>query len=64
MRQYYVYMMASHKGTLYTGVTNDLTRRLYEHRNKLTGGSSAKYDVSKLVFYETTGDVTSAIAGE
>jgi len=64
MAQYYVYIMASHRGTLYTGVTNDLVRRAYEHRNKFTGGFTAKYNVSKLVYCETTSDVTSAIARE
>ena len=56
--------MASHRGTLYTGVTSDLVRRAYEHRNKLTGGFTAKYNVSKLVYYDTTDDVTSAITRE
>ena len=64
MTQYYVYIMASHRGTLYTGVTNNLARRAYEHRNKLTGGFTAKYNVSKLVYYESTEDVTSAIGRE
>ena len=64
MRQYYVYIMASHRGTLYTGMTNDLVRRAYEHRNKLTGGFTTKYNVSKLVYYEITEDVTSAIGKE
>jgi putative endonuclease len=56
--------MASYLGTLYTGVTNDLTRRVYEHRNKLTGGFTARYNVSKLVYYEMTQDVLSAITRE
>ena len=64
MPDYYVYIMASHRGTLYIGVTNDLTRRIYEHRNKLEPGFTAKYNVSKLVYFEPTVDVTSAIARE
>ena len=64
MPDYYVYIMASRLGTLYVGVTNDLTRRVYEHRNKLVPGFTAKYNVSKLVYFEATNDVTSAIARE
>ena len=50
--------------TLYVGVMNDLTRRVYEHRNKLAPGFTAKYNVSKLVYFESSDDVTSAIARE
>ena len=64
MRQYYVYILSSHRGVLYIGVTNDLIRRVYEHRHKLLDGLTKKYNVSKLVFYETTTDVESAIARE
>ena len=64
MKQYYVYMMASYRGTLYTGITNDLARRVYEHRFKLADGFTKKYNVSRLVFYEETQDVMSAIARE
>ena len=56
--------MASYRGTLYTGVTNDLVRRVYEHRHKLVDGFTSKYNVSKLVFYEATDDVTIAISRE
>ena len=64
MREYYVYIMSSFRGTLYTGVTNDLTRRVYEHRLKLVEGFTQKYNVSKLLYYEATSDVDSAIARE
>ena len=64
MNQFYVYIMASRRRTLYIGVTNDLTRRVYEHRHKLVGGFTQKYNVSKLVYYEATGDVRSAIERE
>ena len=62
MPQYYVYIMASHRGTLYTGVTNDLERRVYEHKHGLGSQFTKKYNVSKLVYYEATDDVLSAIA--
>ena len=64
MQQYYVYIMTSRNRTLYIGVTNDLTRRVYEHKEKLTEGFTKKYRVSSLVFFETTADVEAAIARE
>ena len=64
MVDYYVYIMASHRGTLYTGVTNDLERRTYEHKSGLGGAFTKKYNVSKLVYYESTSDVVSAIERE
>ncbi|HJO83183.1 MAG TPA: GIY-YIG nuclease family protein, partial [SAR202 cluster bacterium] len=42
MAQYYVYILTNHSGTLYVGVTNDLTRRIYEHKNKFAGGSTKR----------------------
>jgi len=63
-RHYYVYMMTNCSRTIYTGVTNDLTRRVYEHKNKLTQGFTKKYNVDILVYYETTNDVSTAIARE
>ncbi len=60
--QYYVYITASQRGTLYTGVTNDLERRVYEHRHGLGSQFTKKYNVSKLVYYEATDDVRSALA--
>ena len=64
--QYYVYMMTNdHGNVLYTGVTNDLLRRVYEHKNHLDKGSfTAQYNVNKLVYYEMTSDVTAAIERE
>jgi putative endonuclease len=62
---YYVYCMASRRnGTLYLGVTNDLIRRVYQHKNKTLGGFTARYDVNSLVWYECYDDPTSAISRE
>jgi putative endonuclease len=60
----YVYIMTSPSGTLYTGMTNDLKRRVYQHKHKLIPGFTAKYNVTRLVHYEETSDVKSAIARE
>jgi putative endonuclease len=49
---------------MYVGVTNDLRRRLYEHQNKLVEGFTGKYNVTKLVYYETTNDVIAALTRE
>jgi len=63
--QYYVYILTNKNNTvLYTGVTNNLERRLYEHKNKLIDGFTKKYNINKLVFYEITNDINSAIARE
>jgi putative endonuclease len=62
---YYVYLLASRRhGTLYLGVTNDVVRRVYEHKNKLLPGFSAKYGIDRLVWYETYADVIEAIRRE
>ena len=63
---YFVYILANATNvTVYTGVTNDLPRRMYEHRFHVDPESfTAKYNVTKLVYFEDTGDVTSAIARE
>lgn len=63
MRSYYVYMMTNRSGTLYTGITNNLPRRVWEHRQGL-GGFTAKYRLVKLVCYEATEDVWAAIRRE
>ena len=64
MKRYYVYIMTNHSRTLSTGVTNDLERRVREHRDKLLPGFTARYNVSRLVYYEETSDVRSAIERE
>ena len=56
--------MTNHSGTLYTGVTNDLRRRVYEHKQKLVPGFTQKYNITRLVFFEETPDVKAAIARE
>jgi len=62
---YFVYILTNHSNkVLYTGVTNNLERRLYEHRNNLTPGFASKYRCHKLVWYETTQDINAAIARE
>ena len=65
MNNYYVYILASGKnGTLYMGVTSDLKRRIYQHKNKLIEGFTEKYKVSQLVYFDQTKDVESAILRE
>jgi putative endonuclease len=61
---YYVYIMTNHSRTLYTGVTKDLERRVYEHKQKLVPGFTSKYNITQLVYYETCADVREAIARE
>ena len=65
MKQYFVYILASKRnGTLYIGVTSDLIRRVYEHRNKLIQGFTSKYHVGMLVHFEAFNDIESAICRE
>jgi putative endonuclease len=64
-QQYFVYILTNpHHTVLYTGVTNNLLRRIYEHREKLIPGFTTRYNVSKLVFYQTSSDVRESIARE
>jgi putative endonuclease len=62
---YYVYIMASKRnGTLYIGVTNDLVRRVYEHRDELADGFTKKYGVKDLVYFESHDDIARALQRE
>ena len=58
--QYYVYVLASLSKVLYVGVTNDLERRVWEHKQGLRKGFTKKYRVKKLVYFEATNDITFA----
>ena len=65
MTQYYIYILASKKnGTLYIGMTNNLVKRIYEHKNKLIEGFTSKYNVNNLVYFEITNNANSAIHRE
>ena len=64
-RTYYVYILASQKnGTLYIGVTNDLERRVYEHKRNVNKGFTQRYGVHRLVHFEETDDISAAIQRE
>lgn len=64
-KEYFVYIMTNiNNSVLYIGVTNDLKRRVYEHKNKLIEGFSEKYNLCKLVYYERINDIETAIARE
>jgi putative endonuclease len=63
-RQYYVYIMTNYAHTLYVGITNDLERRVYEHKMKTVPGFTSRYGLTSLANYEVTGDVEAAITRE
>ncbi len=64
-KQFYVYIMANeHNTVLYVGVTNDLVRRVFEHKEKLVKGFSRTYNITKLVYYEVVQEAVAAIARE
>jgi putative endonuclease len=64
-RQYYVYILTNKADkVIYIGVTNNLERRIFEHKNKLVEGFTKRYNLTKLVYYQITNDVKSAIGRE
>ena len=64
-RAYFVYILTNKSnGVFYIGVTNNLKRRMYEHKNKLVAGFTKKYNIAKLVYFEATNDIRSAIKRE
>ncbi|MCH8837629.1 MAG: GIY-YIG nuclease family protein [Candidatus Marinimicrobia bacterium] len=64
MKTYYVYIMTNKSGTLYTGMTNSLIRRVTEHKEKLVPGFTSKYNIDRLIYFAATHDVNAAIAME
>jgi putative endonuclease len=65
MRSYFVYILANKKyGTIYIGVTNNLLRRVYEHKKKIIKGFTSRYGIDKLVYAEETSDIYSALLRE
>jgi len=65
LKQYYVYILTNKSNkVLYIGVTNDLERRMYEHKNKMIDGFTKKYNLTKLVYFEATTNINSAIERE
>ena len=64
MKKYYVYILASIKRVLYIGVTNDIERRMYQHREKLVPGFTSKYKVNRLVYLEEFNGIKEAINRE
>jgi putative endonuclease len=63
-KEYYVYIMTNKSRTLYTGVTGDLVRRVYEHKSKLVQGFTSRYNIQVLAYYESTSNVYAALERE
>jgi putative endonuclease len=64
MKSYYVYILANNGKMLYTGITSDLEKSLYEHKHHLVNGYTKKYSINKLVYFEETSDANAAIERE
>jgi putative endonuclease len=63
-RFYYVYILTNRSKTLYTGVTSDLEKRVFEHKNGRTPGFASRYRIDRLIYFERFGDIAAAIARE
>ncbi|MDO8527938.1 MAG: GIY-YIG nuclease family protein [Deltaproteobacteria bacterium] len=65
MKTFFVYIMTNERNSvLYTGVTNNIEKRVYEHKNKTVPGFTSRYNITKLVYFESTNDPSQAIARE
>jgi putative endonuclease len=64
LEEYYVYIMSNPSGTLYVGITNNLQRRVYQHKERLASGFTKRYNLTMLVYFEATPDLLAAIARE
>ena len=64
MKEYYIYILASNSGTLYTGVTSNIVKRVYEHKNDLVEGFTQKYQCHKLIYFERYNNIDQAILRE
>ncbi len=65
MKSYYVYLLTNwNNRVMYVGMTNNLERRVYEHKNRLVSGFTKKYNINKLVYFEETSDVNAALSRE
>ena len=64
MKEYYVYILTNKSGTLYIGVTGNLQKRIWEHKNKVAEGFTKKYNIDKLIYFEQTENVMSALERE
>ncbi len=63
-KKYYIYIMTNRSKTLYIGVTSNIIKRVFEHKNKLVSGFTRKYNISKLVYFEITSDIQTALKRE
>lgn len=64
MNKYYVYILGNRRGTIYTGTTNDLERRIHEHKTKAISGFASKYNIDRLLFFDEFSDLNEAYEAE